>query len=487
MEILFKNELAAPPQVTFVLLDWSCRESFHALDYFNDQSLPRDRYEILWIEFYSRRAPEIATRLEADLKAGRPPAVDQWIVLDFPDDLYYHKHLMYNVGLAAARGRIVTFCDSDAMVRPTFAGSVVQAFEEAAGTSGEAPGIVLHHDEVRNADRRHYPFNQPDFEDFLNGHCLNWNAEAQTTTGLLDHEDPIHSRNYGACMSARRADLIALGGADEHTDFLGHICGPYEMTWRMVNAGRRELWHPSEFLYHTWHPGTDGSHDHRGPHDGRNVSTTALAHRITGRTRPFRENAAIRLLREGEKPQGTSALVQLAVEQADTAHMKKPPSATHHRLKALDASALCGMAHQFGKRARRALATHRTPRDLTRALFVTPFYFLRELLHQNSQFHVNCETFLDNLDAEKIPSIALFGGGDVAEKLSRLAPGHNVRIEAVYGPNAGTTAFGQRIQNAKKIIEFTGPIIIGSRQDAERLAGQLRAWGVDADRIRVVL
>lgn len=32
-----------------------------------------------------------------------------------PRDRYYHKHLLYNVGLIVSRGRVVTFCDSDAM------------------------------------------------------------------------------------------------------------------------------------------------------------------------------------------------------------------------------------------------------------------------------------------------------------------------------------------------------------------------------------
>ncbi|NIQ00586.1 MAG: hypothetical protein GWM98_09485, partial [Nitrospinaceae bacterium] len=52
-----------------------------------------------------------------------------------------------------------------------------------------------------------------------------------------------------------------------------------------------------EFLFHTWHPGTDGHNNYLGPHDGRNMSSTALRARFTGRTRPLRENAAIERLR----------------------------------------------------------------------------------------------------------------------------------------------------------------------------------------------
>jgi hypothetical protein len=95
-------------------------------------------------------------------------------------------------------------------------------------------------------------------------------------------------------MCARRADLIAIGGADEHIDYVGHICGPYEMTFRLVNSGLREIWHQTEFMYHTWHPGQAGEDNYLGPHDGRHVSTTALDALISARTMPLEENETIR-------------------------------------------------------------------------------------------------------------------------------------------------------------------------------------------------
>ena len=100
-------------------------------------------------------------------------------------------------------------------------------------------------------------------------------------------------------MAALREDLIGIGGADEHVDYLGHICGPYDMTFRLVNFGKRELWSPEEFLYHVWHPGQAGDKNYLGPHDGKHMSTTALEARATGRIFPLVENPAIRLLRLG--------------------------------------------------------------------------------------------------------------------------------------------------------------------------------------------
>src|SRR5579883_3376326 len=77
--VLFNDTLAAPV-VSLILLDWNCRESFHALDYLARQDVPRDDYEIIWIEFYDRRADEIDRRIAAAEAKGDPLPVDNWIV-----------------------------------------------------------------------------------------------------------------------------------------------------------------------------------------------------------------------------------------------------------------------------------------------------------------------------------------------------------------------------------------------------------------------
>jgi hypothetical protein len=275
-----KRSARANPRLSLILLDWSVRESFHLLHYLARQDLPRDAFEVLVIEYYSR-VSEAVRKFEGE--------VDTWLLLEMPGDCYYHKHLMYNAGIVLARGEILVICDSDAMVKPSFIRAILEAFERE-------PRIVLHLDQFRNNRRDLYPFNYPSFEAVEGEGCIN-NSEGRTT-GILDRRDPIHSRNYGACMCASRSDLIGIGGADEHVDFVGHICGPYDMTFRLVNHGLRELWHPAEFMYHTWHPGQAGVDNYLGPHDGRHVSTTSLAALSARRVRPLLENPALRRLRE---------------------------------------------------------------------------------------------------------------------------------------------------------------------------------------------
>ena len=294
MKILFESERARLPALSIVLLDWSCRESYHLLDYLSHQTVDRGKFEVLWIEYYNRRASEIELAIRKSRVFGAHPPVDKWIVLDMPKSLYYHKHLMYNLGIVASSGKIVTFCDSDAIVRETFAASILDTFDKHRD-------VVLHMDQVRNRERKYYPFNYPSIEEITT--TGRNNVVDGKPVGLSDIEDPLHTRNYGACMSALRDELIEIGGADEDVDYLGYICGPYEMTWRLVNAGKRELWHETEWIYHTWHPGQLGDRNYFGPHDGSHISSTALAVRQSGRVLPLAENPAISKLRLGMKDQ----------------------------------------------------------------------------------------------------------------------------------------------------------------------------------------
>ncbi|OPX23636.1 MAG: hypothetical protein B1H04_03540 [Planctomycetales bacterium 4484_123] len=276
------------PDLSIVLTDWSCRESFHLLDYLSRQSWPRERYEVLWVEYYDAVPAGIERRMAEARRRGRPAPIDVHLLMEMDRRVVYHKHLMYNLGILLARGRIVCICDSDAIVTEGFVQAIVEAFRRD-------PKIVLHLDQVRNVSRRFYPFDYPSPERIVGPGCINWiNGRP---AGLWDDSDPLHRRNYGACMAAPRADLIAIGGADEHIDYLGHICGPYEMTFRLVNAGSRELWHQREWVYHVWHPGERGRGQPLGPHDGRHMSTTALEARSSGRVLPLVENPAIRRLR----------------------------------------------------------------------------------------------------------------------------------------------------------------------------------------------
>lgn len=275
-----KTSTRENPKISFILLDWSVRESFHILHYLKQQNCDRDDYEVIIIEYYDRVSEAIKVFEEQ---------VDTWLLMEIPEDCYYHKHLMYNVGIVLAKGSILSICDSDAMVRPGHVHSIIQAFNNN-------PNIILHIDQFRNNSRALYPFSYPEFEEVLGTGCIN-NINGKTT-GICDNKDPIHTRNYGACMCAKKDDLVSIGGADEYGDYIGHICGPYDMTFRLINSGKKEVWSQEEFTYHTWHPGQAGVDNYLGPHDGKHMSTASLLSLVEGRILPIKENTAVRMLRE---------------------------------------------------------------------------------------------------------------------------------------------------------------------------------------------
>src|SRR6202167_6521732 len=99
-----KRSSRKSPRVSLVLLDWSVRESFHLLHYLSEQTVARDDFEVIVIEYYSR-VSEALKKFESQ--------VDTWLVLDMPANCCYQKHLMYNAGIIVANGDIVTIGDTE--------------------------------------------------------------------------------------------------------------------------------------------------------------------------------------------------------------------------------------------------------------------------------------------------------------------------------------------------------------------------------------
>ena len=245
---MFYNPEVVSPKLSILLLDWLCRESFHVLNYLANQTIPRSQYELIWIEYYDRRAEDIDNKLKECVSAESLHLLIGGCSTRAKRGLSPQALNVY-AGIVLSRGEIVAICDSDAIVKDTFVEAILEAFKQD-------PNIVLHLDQVRNNDRRFYPFSYPTIEEVIGEGSINW--KAGKTTGLWDSADNLHTRNYGACMAATREDLVKIGGADEHNHFLGHVCGPYDMTFRLINESRREVCIPAEFLYHVWHPGQAG-------------------------------------------------------------------------------------------------------------------------------------------------------------------------------------------------------------------------------------
>lgn len=266
-------------KVSIMLIDWSVRESFHAVDYLNKQTIPRSDYEIIWIEYYNRRPKAI----EDFAAQGK---IDKWLVLNKTGA--YFKHLMLNEGVVASDGEIVVLCDSDAIFSSTFIESIITTFDHNKN-------IVLNLDQVRINNKDYYPFKYIPWEE------LKKKADFQMKPpGLTMLYDLIHCRNYGACFCATRDSIIEMGGLDEHPSYHCFFSGG-ELGWRMVNKGYREIWHQGEWVFHVWHPRGKSDVDTMGQSDGKGVNYAALEVTKTKRITPLVENENIRYLRTGNK------------------------------------------------------------------------------------------------------------------------------------------------------------------------------------------
>lgn len=262
-------------KLSVILIDWKVRESFHAVDLLSRQTVPRDEYELIWVEWYDHRP------------AALKDEIDRWIVLEKSG--MYFKHAMYNEGLLASTGEIIVVCDSDAVFSPRFVESIIETFQRSREP------IVLYLEEIRSDNKGFYPFRNFTWDEIMAAPGLmNWDEKRGLPRALTTTHDQIHTRNYGACFCARRSDVIAAGGFDEHPSYHNFMCGPYELGWRLVNAGFKEVWHEREWLLHTWHPWIRPDHDVVGHHDGRRINSLALEARRTGRTFPYLENPRIR-------------------------------------------------------------------------------------------------------------------------------------------------------------------------------------------------
>lgn len=275
-----RRQSPSPVKVSIILLDWSCRERFDSLRWLAEQSIRRDQYELIWVELYDRIVPEVQSKADVLITCGQRGL--------------YHKHEGYNAGLLASRGTIVTICDSDAIFPEQFIESIHSSFHLDADPAGK-PLVLMHYQ---------------------------WRTRALHPGQLTTRADLARYRwlklwpNVGACMSVRRADAIRHGGFDEHRFFRGYMCGPYDLGWRLINAGTPEQWHdPKVALWHFAHENPLGNFGQRfswrrfreiaSLHiDGHALA--AVEAFSTGRLLPRQENPAVFAERMAARQIGTA-------------------------------------------------------------------------------------------------------------------------------------------------------------------------------------
>jgi len=271
----------ALPKVSIILLDWSCRQRFDTLDWLLKQDVSKELYELIWVELYDRVIPEVLAKADTVITCGQKGM--------------YHKHIGYNVGLLSSFGEIIVICDSDAVYPVNFISSILKSFYPDS-LSSSLPLVLMYY-QLRTSLT--YPDNLKDREELGDNKWQWWQLNP----------------NVGACMSVRKQDAIRFGGFDEHKSFKGYLCGPYDLGWRLVNAGIPERWHDtSTVLWHFAHPDPVGVNEIKPnlkrmrentyPHVDLHALTAVEAF-STGRFQPLLENSEIFKLRIKQRCIGT--------------------------------------------------------------------------------------------------------------------------------------------------------------------------------------
>lgn len=84
-----KNASPSSPRLSIILLDWSCRERFTTLDWLLRQDVPKDQYELIWVEVYDRVVDEVMEKADVVITCNQqgmyhkhvgitPPAAGAW-------------------------------------------------------------------------------------------------------------------------------------------------------------------------------------------------------------------------------------------------------------------------------------------------------------------------------------------------------------------------------------------------------------------------
>jgi hypothetical protein len=293
-----------------------------------------------------------------------------------------------------------------------------------------------------------------------------------------------------------------------HPDYLGHIAGAYEMTWRLVNLGKREVWHDAEWLYHVWHPGQAGDRNYAGPHDGRQISTRSLMCRASARTLPFLESPALRKLRLGERRLPDATLLEEAtdpdwlpswrydrlgsVSQTTTPAAHVPPFG--HRLGwwarlCLRLPALGILRRQWRVKWRAAgLAVARPGNSAAREGLRKSqalVSFLKRIVAFDRYWFRQCSLALGYAIQEGHADLVLYGEGDVARVLCAMAGRLPIRIKAVcpFRPAPPPRLLGRPTITEKELAQSGDMIIVAAIVGIGGRVERLKALGVPRDRI----
>jgi len=202
------------PRVSVIMVDGGFREKFHALDYFSRQTLPAEEFEIIWVEYTDRLAPQVDGREGVrTFCLGRR---------DEPQVLGY----AYNKGIVEARGEVLVIPDADVACEPDLLERILAEHERCE----DLVLYVLRLDQPPGEAREEFDL------EYLKSTC-----------------SVKHTYNFGGCTTVRRRWLLEMNGYEQLPFFAGYHYLGGDNYIRFKNRGLKIMWHPTLRVYHPWH------------------------------------------------------------------------------------------------------------------------------------------------------------------------------------------------------------------------------------------
>ena len=211
--------------ISVIAWDACFREHFHTIDSFLAQDYPKDKYEFIWVDFYTNKNPALLKKIEAH------PNVSLLNLNHNPSE-NWHLGKCINAGVDEAKGDIIVLPDGDIVVQEDH----LQVIEDELKDRHEKILYFRRWDEPKNA------------------HCaLSTNIDYLEKNTIL-----TNPTNYAGCLCLNRSALDKVSGYEESEIFAGPGTNGKETYIRFRNAGFEIKWH-SKKIYHPWHPSTGSS------------------------------------------------------------------------------------------------------------------------------------------------------------------------------------------------------------------------------------
>lgn len=208
-------------KISVVMVDGSFREKFHIINSLNNQTFPKEDFEMLWVEFYNKANTKLKENGNVRI-----------IVLGNSSEKEYHSSYCFNEGIRQSRGEVLVIPDADVLVEPSFLETIWKEHQSCTRLA-----MYFHR---LNEPRELHDENKSFTLDHLK------NLAGVTTTS-----------NFGGCLTLRKKWLMEINGYEQNVIFgSGAHANGYDVNTRLKNLGLHVMWHPIERLYHPWHPGT---------------------------------------------------------------------------------------------------------------------------------------------------------------------------------------------------------------------------------------